>query len=83
MAIELKQGDKYNIEGRYFNAQGWAVAIVASITHGVDWGAYIGATWGPLSEGETIQEVLKWGCKLREEDAWHFFPQLKDMPYRH
>ena len=41
MSREL--GIKYTIEGRYFNAQGWAVAIVASVTHGIDWGAYIGA----------------------------------------
>jgi hypothetical protein len=80
--IELKRGDKYSIEGRYFNAQGWAVAIVASVTHELDWGAYIGSTTGPLTDKETLDYVVKWGCKLREEDARYFFPRLKDMPYR-
>ena len=83
MALELKQGDKYNTEGRYFNAQGWGVAIVASVVHGLEWAAYIGATWGATTERETIDYVAKHGCKLREEDARHFFPELKDMAYRH
>lgn len=81
MSREL--GVKYTIERRYFNAQGWAVAIVASITHGIDWGVYIGATWGPMSEKETMEYVVKNGCKMQEEDARYYFPELKSMPYRH
>lgn len=81
--MSQEKGTKYNIHGRYFNAQGWAVAIVASVTHGLDWAAYIGATFGPLSEEETVQDVVKFGCKLPEEDARYFFPELKDMAYRH
>jgi len=78
-----ERGTKYNIERRYFNAQGWAVAIVASVIHGIDWGVYIGATFGSLTEQETIDYVVKWDCKMREEDARYFFPELKETPYRY
>jgi len=80
--MSRERGAKYTVEGRYFNAQGWAVAIVASVTHEVDWGAYIGSTWGPLSEAETINYVAKYGCKIPEKDARHFFPEMK-LAYRH
>lgn len=89
MNIELKgktglirRGDKYAIEGRYYNANGFAVAIVASITHEIDWAAYIGATGDDKREGETVQAVLKLGCKLFENDAKHFFPEI-ELPYRY
>ena len=83
MSIELKPGDRYSIEGRYYNANGFAVAIVASINHEVDWAAYIGATGDDKREAQTIQAVLELGCKLPEQDARYFFPELKSLPYRH
>lgn len=79
----MKRGNKYKITGRYFNAQGWAVAIVAVTTHEVDWAVYIGATFGPLSEEETVHKVAGYGCKMQEKDARYFFPQFKDLQYRH
>ena len=82
MNLKLKPGVKYSIEGRYYNANEFAVAIVASITHEIDWAAYIGATLGSLSEGETVRDVNKNGCKLSEKDARHFFPEI-ELPYRH
>ena len=82
LSISKVRGTKYNVEGRYFNAQGWGVAIVASVNHGVDWGAYIGATWAPVSEQETMDYVAKLGCKMQEKDARYFFPELKDLIYR-
>ena len=81
--MSLERGTRYNITARYFNAQGWAVAIVASVTHGVDWAVYIGATFGPLSEEETVEYVVKYGCKLPEQDGRYFFPELERTPYRH
>ena len=81
--MSQERGTRYSVTARYFNAQGWAVAIVASVTHGIDWGVYIGATWGPMSEKETIEYVDKHGCKMREEDARYYFPELKNVPYRH
>ena len=83
MKIEIKRGSRYNVEARYFNANGFAVAIVASITQEVDWAAYVGATLGSLSEEETVQDVTKHGCKLPEQDARYFFPEFKGVPYRH
>lgn len=83
MNLKLKPGVKYSIEGRYYNANEFAVAIVASITHEIDWAAYIGATFGDiLLESETVQAVLKFGCKLSEKDARHYFPEI-ELPYRH
>jgi len=81
--MSQERGTKYNVEGRYYKAQGWGIGIVASITHGVDWGAYIGATWGAVSEQQTIDYTVKYGCKLREADARYFFPELKNLAYRH
>ena len=82
MSTELKRGDRYSIEGCYYNANGFAVAIVASITREIDWAAYIGASPGDVKEAETVQAVLKFGCKLSEKDAKHFFSEI-ELPYRH
>ena len=81
--LKIRRGDKYSIEGRYYNANGFAVAIVASVNHDLDWAAYIGATGDDKREGETVQAVLELGCKLAEKDARYFFPELKSTPYRH
>jgi len=81
--MNQERGTKYKISARYFNAQGWAVAIIASVTHAVDWAAYIGATFGSLSEEDTAEYVAKHGCKLAEHDARYFFPELKYLQYRH
>ena len=71
------------IEGRYFNANGFSLAIVASITKGIDWAAYIGSHSSTnRSEEETLHFVKDKGCKLSEKDARHFFPDIQ-MPYRY
>lgn len=67
-------------EGRYWNANGYATAVVASIGDEGAWSAYIGGC-PPKSEEEGLQIVARDGCKLSEEDARHFFPDL-DLPYR-
>jgi hypothetical protein len=74
---------KQSIEARFWNCQGKHIAIVASITKGVVWAAYIG-TDAPDSytEDGTLKYVLEKGCKLSEEDAKHFFPDIK-LPYRY
>ena len=69
-----------NFEGRYWNANGYATAVVASIGTEGAWSAYIGGC-PPESEEEGLLFVIKWGSKLLEEDARHFFPDL-DLPYR-
>lgn len=72
------QLDKY--EGRYWNANGFACAVVASIGQEGKWSAYIGGA-DPQSEEEALDFVARHGVKLEEEDARHFFPAI-DLPYR-
>ncbi len=71
---------KEAIAGRYFNANGYSVAIVASITKGVDWAAYIGADQSD-KEDDTLIFVKSYGCKLSEKDARYFFKNI-ELPYR-
>jgi len=68
-------------EVRYYNANGYAVAIVAVFTHPIDWAVYIGGTRDDLREMETVEWVSKWGCKLAERDASYYFPNIK-LTYR-
>ena len=72
------------IEGRYWNANGVAIAIVAVVTEGIDWAAYIGGGCNGMTEHE--QDAVEWtakhGAKLYEEDARHFFPEI-ELPYRY
>jgi len=71
--------DSYEVilEGRFWNCQGKHIAIVATITKGIDWAAYIG-TDAPDSytERETLDFVARKGNKLSEKDARHFFPEI-------
>lgn len=67
-------------EGRYWNANGRGIAVVAVVHQGCDWAAYIGA-----DNGQREHDCLKWaaehGAKLSAQDAKHFFPEIK-LPYR-
>lgn len=72
---------KQQLEGRYWNTGGYGICIMASITKGVDWAAYVGADNG-WSEKECMTRVLERGAKLPEKDARYFFPEIK-LPYRH
>ncbi len=74
-------GDKKLIEGHYWNANYHACAIVAVVTEGIDWAAYIGGADHTIRENEAVQFVADKGCKLSEKDARHFFPNIK-LPYR-
>jgi len=71
---------KQFLEARFWNCEGKQIAIVACITKGMNWAAYIGAD---TSQGEdsTLNYVARRGCKLSEKDARHFFPDIK-LPYR-
>ena len=68
-------------EGRYWNSNGYACAIVASVGVEGAWSAYIGGA-DPRSEEEGLAFVARGGAKLSEEDARHFFPDIK-LPYRY
>ena len=68
------------LEGRYWNANGKGITIIASITEDIDWAAYIGTDDG-WEEEAGIRWTAKYGAKLSERDARHFFPDIK-LPYR-
>ncbi len=70
--------DKY--EGHYWNSNGYACAIVASVGAEGAWSAYIGGA-APEREEEALDFVARHGAKLSEGDARHFFPEIK-LPYR-
>ena len=67
-------------EGGYWNAGGYAAAIVACVGHAGDWAAYIGGC-PPDSEEDGLRHVAASGAKLTEEDARHFFPGV-ELRYR-
>lgn len=73
---------KLKLEGRYWNPGSQNICIVASITNGIDWAAYIGACPNAHSEDEALKYVADWGAKLSKQDAEHFFPEIK-LSYRY
>jgi len=75
------KGDKQIIEGRYYNANYYATAIVAVITEDIDWAAYIGGAPVDIREREAVEFVADKGNKLSESDAKHFFSKIT-LPYR-
>lgn len=68
------------IEGRYWNSDGKGICIMAWITEGIDWAAYIGADDG-YSERNCMERTCDYGAKLSKSDARYFFPNIK-LPYR-
>jgi len=72
---------KARYESRYWNCQGRNITIVASVTKGIDWAAYIGSD-DSRTEKEAIEYALEYGSKLSIADAKYFFPELAVMPYR-
>ena len=76
----MNTGAKKSQEARYWNTNSRGICIMASISEGIDWAAYIGADDG-WSEEALMQWTLELGAKLSREDAEHFFPDI-DLPYR-
>lgn len=71
-----------HLEGRFWNSRGKHIAVVACITKGIDWAAYIGTdALNSSSFDGTLKHVAKYGCKLSERDARHFFPDI-ELTYR-
>jgi hypothetical protein len=77
----MKQGERRLIEARYYNANYYATVIVASITEGIDWAAYIGGAPDDMDERNAIEFVAQHGCKLSRKDAKYYFPEI-ELPYR-
>ncbi len=69
-------------EGRYYDSDGFNLAIVATVTEGVDWAAYLGASSSiDYGEDSAVVEAAGYGAKLSEADARYYFDV--DLPYRH
>ena len=68
------------LEARYWNCGGTNICIVAQITEGIDWAAYIGADKSDTEE-EALEYSISYGCKLLEKDARYFLPGIS-LPYR-
>ena len=67
--------------GLYCNSNHHACAVVAVITTGIDWAAYINGCDVHATEADCVREVADYGAKLSESNARHFFPDI-DLPYR-
>jgi len=78
----LKMGARVYHPGPFWNVMGHYVVIVASLTMGIDWSAYIGATEAHGLTSTAIELVLESGDKLSREQAVFFFPHLRKLPYR-
>ena len=74
-------GTRVSHEARYWNANGKGICVMASVTVGVDWAAYIFADDG-WCERDLMVATLERGAKLSEQDARHFFSSLDLLPYR-
>lgn len=66
--ISFTATNKLLLRGKYYNTNGFAVAIVATITLGIDWAAYIGGA-DPWSEEAAYQWVALYGAKIDEDLA--------------
>jgi len=78
----VRVGDKSTHEARYWNTNGTQIAIVAVVTEGIDWAAYIGGMQSNQgTEANTCRWTADYGAKLSEKDARHFFPEMT-LPYR-
>lgn len=79
--MEVELGTRQVIGGRYYNANYYATAIVAVITTGIDWAAYIGGAPVEIPEQDAYNFVADKGCKLDVKLARFIFPDIK-LPYR-
>lgn len=84
----IKDISKRIVEGRFWCVNYSNIAIVAVITYSIretpiDWAAYIGALPSEgYSEEDTIEFAFKYGAKLSENDARHFFPNsFRNIPF--
>ena len=69
---------RYLLGVRYWNANNANVAIVASISRGIDWAMYIGALPNCNTEEEAIQHVASYGDKLEDSLARFLLPNVQE-----
>ena len=81
MVNDTNLGKQVIRTARYFNSNYHACAIVAVISTGIDWAAYMNGCDASIPEAECVAFVADMGAKLSAHDARHFFPNI-DLPYR-
>jgi len=69
------------LDTQYWNSAGVAVAVVAVLGGGWDWGAYIGGTTQTEDEFDAYRHVMRHGIKLPIHFAKAIFPHIAN-PYR-
>ena len=75
-------GTKHVRVARYYNCNRYSCAVIAVITEGIDWAAYMNGYDGVIAtQEETIEFVKNYGAKLSEKDAKYYFPNIL-TPYR-
>ena len=70
---------------RYWNGNGFGIAVVAVEGGADDWAAYIGAQPDPATDQQTVLWTRRFGTKLTEEEARGLFgdhPGLAPLQYR-
>jgi hypothetical protein len=77
----IQTGARTIKEGGYWNANGYATAVVAVITEGIDWCAYVGGAPVEINEQAALNFVARTGCKISEGLARFIFPDI-ELPYR-
>jgi len=70
------------LASKYWNSNGFAVAIVAVQGGARDWAAYIGGTDRTEHEMDAIEDAMRHGSKLSRTEAVALFPQLNPKTYR-
>jgi hypothetical protein len=74
-------GTRHLKTGLYSNSNGYSCAIVAVITEGIDWAAYMGGCSGDVSDTTTIEWVAQHGDKIPKKLAQFIFPDI-ELSYR-
>lgn len=75
------KGDITIHSGLYANANYYAAAVVAVVTEGIDWAAYLGGAPTDFPKEQAEQFVAQTGDKIPKEIAKVLFPDIK-LPYR-
>ncbi len=74
-------GEQHIQGSLYYNANGYACTIVAVITEGIDWAAYMGGCPDNYGWDEAYHFVAERGSKIPKALARFLFPEIK-LPYR-
>ena len=81
-SFQWTAGNELIQEAMYYNANGFAIAVVAVISPFIDWTAYIGGCDLTKREEDAVRWTAQYGVKLPWHHAHHFFSNLPRRMYR-